>query len=157
MSQFATSSDLLRAFDSRIVSRLSNDNDSETTDSDKINDALSRATGEIRSACLAGSIYTNSDLEALASAGDPLLIHLTVVLAMRNLHLRRGSIPGDLQGPIDDAIDTLDRLRRGDRVLSVDSAVSASLPSSYRPSELQSRAAFPASHSGLYPSFRRGK
>lgn len=155
MTSFASISDMRTAFDARTVASLSSDNDSGTEVAGTVTDAIARASGEIRSACRAGGVYSESDLVTLASNSDPLLRHLAVVLAMRNLYIRRGGIPSDMQGMIDDAVDTLERLRRGDRVLAVESAISAQSPSSYRPTEQESRDAFPASHSSLYPSFRR--
>lgn len=152
---YATRADLENALDVRKVAQLSSDSDG-TVVTAVVSDALDRASGEILTAAQAGGVYTSADLDALASASDPGLRHLTVTLATRNLWQRRGAdIPSGVQSAADAVIDVLDQLRAGRRVLNVPGATSNQLPTAYDVPEARRSTIMPASSSRLFPPLRR--
>jgi hypothetical protein len=129
---YATVDQFKSSVDERLLAELGIDAEEDgVVDSSNtiIMAALMRASHEVQSFAFRGGIYSESDLDALQTAENWLLIGMTCDIALAILLARRG-------GPFGDAVrDRLDRanasmvdLRDGRRVFPVASNIDASKP-----------------------------
>lgn len=123
MPRYATPSDMINCFDATILGDVASDSGVTVAQSDlatdqKILSALSRASGEVESACLAGGMYSVSDLSSLADNALAMLTGLVCSLAMCLLLQRRPnkSTAELLEGVCKDARNQLQALRKGEAV-----------------------------------------
>ncbi len=105
--------------------------------------SLSAASWDVESACVAGGRYTPADLQALTGVGRAGLVRLTAALAFWRLMQRRHpatSSPKSVPGA-EEAADTLERLRTGERVFpfqeTADAGVSGPVVPAARRPELE--------------------
>lgn len=126
---YADTSNFFDRYDARLIAQLSNDNNSTGANTTTIGVMLEDGKAEILTACLKGSIYSASDLDALVNSGDTQLVRLNCDVALKFLCDRRvGGTPKALQGIIDRANDMLDALRSGAKVLNVTTNRAADVP-----------------------------
>ena len=92
---------------------------------------LSAASGELDSAAIAGSRYNPSDLAILTGTGAAFLQKIVADLAFWRLQQRRqpvsadpNRVPGAMQ-----ALEALDKLRKGERIFAFAEVQDAGLPS----------------------------
>lgn len=123
MDTYATITQLQARFDSRLIAQLSNDTNATGTGSQvdgNVQACLDDAAGDIRAAAMVGLIYSTADLSTLLASSDPLLIRLNCALGMGYLAARRGiTLEDGIQKQVDAANDTLEKLRHGSRVFSI--------------------------------------
>lgn len=134
---YATSSQFLERYDRRRVGELCRDNNTSATTGEIVSpDAvvlamLNDASGMIDSAVRAGRRYSTSDLAALPTNSNYLLVRLCCDLAYGLLVARRGYNATDqfAMSPLyTAALQTLEQLRNGERVFVTDGAMDAGLP-----------------------------
>jgi len=130
---YALPSDLTSYFDTAVVADLAADDGvpaQDTTNNANINRALSSASGEINSAVLVAGIYATTDLAALTGDDLERLKELTCTLAMAKLIRRRPEKYGSeaYQAFVKDTEETLDRIRKGERLFNLPAPIDAGLP-----------------------------
>ena len=91
--------------------------------------ALEQASARIRAMARTASIYTDSQLDAMAAASDPMLVGITVNLAAYWLLGRRGgAVPPHHEALFRQALSDLEALRDGKMIFgAVDTAAQAGL------------------------------
>ena len=130
---YATSVDLATQYDETTLKDLCVDNgvpEVTLSTNAKIVYALDRATGEINAAVLVGNLYTVEILEALEGPDLKYLKALCCELALSYLILGRPEKYGSeaTKDCRQSVKETLDMLRRGERVFNVDANKEAGLP-----------------------------
>ncbi len=142
LTAFATTADMLRRYDTRLLGDLVGDagvrvSPSELTDDDNLITALNDAAGEIMSALLMGERYSEDDLNNLTGNSQSYLLRMNCCLALCNLYERRPwSEDPRRQRAIDNADcmrKELESLRTGKTVLDTDGAKGAGLPTGRTP------------------------
>lgn len=154
---FATIAEMIARYDERVLKDLVQDDNTRNPDisaDPTIQAMLDDATGVIEASLR--RTYSNDQLAALTAANSAVLIRMNVDLAMGMLYERRfKGIPDQIQGVIDRATDMLTSIRKGDLVLDDAEARIASIPTTHRVLEEESRRDWPLTNSDLYPDFRR--
>lgn len=129
---FATAAQFVLRYDVRRIGQILSDSGTPVESGSISGNAtitalLDDASAEILMACRAGKRYTQADLEALAVDADTLkanqIIGLTCALAWGKLVQRRGYPEEELNmlaAPYREAIQTLERLRRGELIFDID-------------------------------------
>lgn len=121
---YATAQDLLNRYDARRVADLVSDAGSRTLapqSSPVLLACLDDASGEVDAACRVAQRYTQADLLGLTGNANALLVRLVCDLAYGMLVARRGYTANDsaVMAPREKlAFDTLESLRRGERLFS---------------------------------------
>jgi hypothetical protein len=131
---YATNLQFLERYDVRTVADLLSDSDttlttSQVQSSTRLTTLLQQASGDIEAACVAGLRYLPTDLQALLTnggTGAEYLIGLTCDLAMWKLMNRRPSpVATSPPGPAAAALEALQLLRGGERILAFQEAGNA--------------------------------
>lgn len=123
-AEYITVAEFVSATDRRTIAQLGSDTGTPLTWSDPVSDdddaqgiignAIQRASAEVALYARRGGRYSAERLEALAFANDWSLKGLVVVLAQRNLHLRRsGEMPPAVAEAVKRAEDLLRELGEG--------------------------------------------
>ncbi len=140
MTALATSADLIKRVDVRLLGDLCGDDEvrvdpSELADHPNIQAALDDAWGEMLSVLLASERYSEAELAALTGDSKQYLIRVNCKIAKKNLYERR-----DWSGDNDEREDAiaagrtaLEELRTGKKVLTSEAAA-AGLPHIKTPS-----------------------
>ena len=131
MPNYATYADLEATLDQQIIAQLCSDSGEPMPGDNPIADtALSRAGGIIRAYAMVGGIYSDADLNGLATASDAMLVMLTVDLATEFLFQRRGSkVPPSIEDRVKRSYSALEALRDGKMIFgSVAANVTAGKP-----------------------------
>lgn len=81
--------------------------------------ALERATGMIRGAAMIANKYTEANLQTLANANDPFIVHLTCMLAAGELYARRSLAEKEPPYYVKRAEEWLAALRLGELIFNV--------------------------------------
>lgn len=159
--RYAAISDLTTRYDVRVLGDLVNDDNTRTasgilTGNAILNTMLDEATARLKASAQASGAYSEDQLDALATALDPLVVGLVCDIALGLLYRRRGrGVPEGHQDVVDAATDALDRLRKGEMVFGTAGALSAQVPAGYRPSAAESLAHFPVTNSPMFPDAQR--
>lgn len=133
-TSYASTSDFLIRYDVRTVGDLLSDTDvslsaGEVVSSTRLQALLDQASGEVETACSAGKRYQPDDLDALIDNGGngaQYLIGLVCDLTMWKLMNRRPSpVATAPPGPAQSALDALQLLRGGERILAFEEAAEA--------------------------------
>ena len=135
MAAYATVTQFLDRYDQRDVGALVSDNDLEVSRDDLLNDidlrsplqaALDDASGEIEAALLVGGQYSVSDLTGLTGNSAAYLTRITCDIAMASLFDRRPLQDLEKSNLLHERSEKyLDRLRKGENVLNVTTAIEA--------------------------------
>jgi hypothetical protein len=128
---FATYADLEKELDSRIIAELCTDQGNPNPGANPVTAmALERATAMIKAYARVGNIYLDTDLTALATASDYLIVSLTVDLATEILFQRRAAkIPPAVEERMKRAHEMLEHLRDGRAIFgALAKAAEAGLP-----------------------------
>lgn len=128
---YATYADLESSLDGVIVSQLCSDTGEPMPGANPVaTTALNRASGVIRAYTMVGGIYSDTDLNTLATNLDAMLIMLTVDLAAEFLFQRRGAkIPVSVDERLKRAYSALEALRDGKMIFgSISDNISAGQP-----------------------------
>jgi phage gp36-like protein len=131
---FASASDLVKRYDVRRIGQLVYDDGTKASPAqvaadENVQAALDDADGFIRSAVRRGERYSDDDLSGLAGTAQAFLVRLCCDLAYGLLCERRGNLTPDGVPPgYARAMQTLDLLANGERVLEVDAALAAGKP-----------------------------
>jgi len=131
MPAYATYTDLEATLDGQIIAQLCTDSGEPMPGANPIAaTALDRAKGVIRSYAMVGGIYSDIDLDGLATNADPMLVMLTVDLAAEFLFQRRGvKVPPSIEERLKRAYSALEALRDGKLIFgSIAAAVTAGQP-----------------------------
>ena len=112
---YATDADLETALDATIIAQLCGDAGTPMPGPNPYTTAaIERASGIIRSYIRVGESYSETEIAALAAAGDPLLVMLAVDLATEFLFQRRGAkLSPAIEQRIKQAYSYLEGLRDG--------------------------------------------
>ena len=112
---YATYADLQNSLDVNIIEQLCSDDGTPVVGSNAVSDAaLERGTATVRAYCRVGNIYTDTNLNDLATAGDSLLVNIVTDLAAEYLFQRRGTkIPPAIEQRIKQAYSYCEALRDG--------------------------------------------
>ena len=152
---YASYADLEKELDARIIAELSSDSGNDNPPPNPITTmALERASAMIASYARVGNIYTDTDLTALATAGDWLLTGLVCDLATEVLFQRRAmKIPPAVEDRLKRARELLEALRDGRQIFgAIAKAADAGLPE-VRATPLNTLAYYnQVSSSGFFPS-----
>lgn len=152
---YATYADLEKELDARIIAELASDSGNDAPPPNPITTmALERASAMVASYARVGNIYTDTDLTALATAGDWLLVGLVCDLATEVLFQRRAmKIPPAVEDRMKRAHELLEALRDGRQIFgAVAKAADAGLPE-VRATPLNTLAYYnQVSSSGFFPS-----
>lgn len=133
-TSYATPTQFLDRYDVRTVGDLLSDTDtsltaSEVLTSTRLQAILDQASGDVETACVAGRRYVPDDLDALIANGGNsahYLIGLVCDLAMYKIMNRRPSpVATAPPGPAQTALDALQLLRGGERILGFEEAATA--------------------------------
>ncbi len=105
-----------------------------------IDAALQAASGEVESACLAGNRYSPTILASLTGVGLAFLEKLVADLGFWRLCQRRMPIGANIENVPGAklAMETLERLRKGEQIFSFQEAADAGLPDVAEPAESNS-------------------
>ena len=119
--------------DARIVGQLLNDDDtvvapSDLDDNPTLLAALADASGMVEAACLQAGRYQISDLQNLTDNSQAFLARLVCDLTLSLLRRRRAYEADDLK-EYEQANETLERLRKGELVFTVQADIDAGNPS----------------------------
>lgn len=119
---YASVSDLLKRYDARVIGDLVNDSGTRQTSiqlllDDNVQASLDDAAGMINSAVFNAERYDVVALNNLTGVDQAFLIRLNCDLAFGLLSMRRGTQEKALP-MYEMALDTLERLRTGDRVFN---------------------------------------
>lgn len=128
---YATYADLELTLDTQIIAQLSTDQGAPMIGANPVTTmALDRASSIIDAYARVGNIYTSSDLAALASANDPMIVMLTVDLAAEILFQRRAmKVTPAVEARLTKAYAILGALRDGKMIFgAVAKAADAGLP-----------------------------
>lgn len=129
---YATVTQFTEAVDARLLAELGIDSEADgavNSGNTIIMAALTRASHEVQSFALRGGIYTESDLDAMQSATNWMLIGVVCDLALGILLARRGGPFGDaVRDRIDKANALLVDLRDGMRVFPISGNIDAAKP-----------------------------
>lgn len=129
-SSYATADDLIRRYDPRSLGDLLSDSGTRmgigTIQSDpRVTSLLAQTSGMIESACLAGKRYHPSDLSSLTGNSKEFLIGLICDLSMWVILNRRPDRKGAIPPQCTFALDTLEALRRGERIFGFEETAEA--------------------------------
>jgi phage gp36-like protein len=135
---YAEPTDILARYDYRTIADLVNDYNVRPTEEQLLTDpnlqaCLDDASGMIDSAIFVSNKYSSADLEALTDQDQAFLLRLNCDLAWGLLNRRRGYDIEKIK-QYQEALEWLDRIRKGDRVFAVAGNESAGNPSSAFPS-----------------------
>jgi phage gp36-like protein len=128
-TSYADGDDMIVRYDVRVLGDLLSDSGTRVAAASvaahaTLEELLLDASGEVESACCAGGRYGSADLAALSGAGLRFLKRLVCGSAMFALLHRRK--PDMVRADWDKGIDeTLERLRKGERIFSTDEAQAA--------------------------------
>lgn len=154
---FATIDEMIERYDERVLADLVQDDN--TRNPDLTGNAILTAVLEDATGVIEASLrrtYSNDQLTALEAANSAVLIRLDVDLAMGLLYQRRAKgLPDQIREVVDAATDMLTSIRNGVAVLDDAEARIASIPTTHRVLEEESRRDWPLTNSDLYPDFRR--
>jgi phage gp36-like protein len=131
MTVYATAADLEHSLDQTIIAQLCADGGTPMPAPNAVTTAaLERASSIVLSYIRVGETYSDAEIAALAAAHDPLLVGLTVDLAVEFLYQRRGSkISPAIEQRIKQTYSYLEGLRDGKMLFgSVDGNVAAGTP-----------------------------
>lgn len=131
MPDYATYADLEATLDQQIIAQLCSDSGEPMPGQNPIADtALSRAKGVIRAYAMVGGMYSDTDLDGLATAADAMLVMLTVDLATEFLFQRRGTkVPPSIEERVKRSYSALEALRDGKMIFgSISANVAAGQP-----------------------------
>ena len=122
-SLYASPSQMLERYDSRILGQLLEDDGTIVSAANAKNHprliaALEDATGQIRSAATVGDKYTNEQLEQLSRDEDPFLVRMACGLALGFLYARRQSTD-QLPDEVIRFEEWLATLRFGERIFPI--------------------------------------
>lgn len=155
MPAYASYSDLEASLDAQVIAQLCSDLGSPMLGANPVTTyALERATGIVQAYARVGSIYTDTDLTALAAANDPLLVNIVVDLAVEFLFQRRAmKITPAVDERLKRAYSMLEALRDGKMIFgALAKAANAGLPE-VRATPLQTYAYYNnVSTSAFFPS-----
>ena len=129
--QYADYADLEASLDSVIIAQLCGDAGTPMPGPNPMTTAaLERASSIVRSYTRVGESYTEAELALLAAAKDPLLVMLTVDLAVEFLFQRRGAkISPAIEQRLKQAYSFLEGLRDGKMLFgNIDANAAAGLP-----------------------------
>jgi phage gp36-like protein len=124
---YATPADLLMRKDARTIGQLVADDDTQEDSTELQTDAnalqaLQDASDMVDAACLMAGRYQPSDLSGMTGSGSSLLKRIVCDLAATYLRRRR-SYEGDEWPEYQEAIDILERLRKGELIFGSVQAV----------------------------------
>lgn len=151
---YCTIDQMLEAYDHRSIGQLLGDdkvalNESEVRASTRLTRILKRASGMVEAACLVGEKYTAASLGALTGNSAEHLAGLVADLAMGMLWRRRPHLDKAVPPQFTEALDTLAKLRLGERIFAIDENAEAGLPAidvqSAAEIEAEDRASYQAS------------
>jgi len=132
MAAYATSGELTKRYDWRIIGQFCQDDNAELSRADiesheNVAQALEDASGEIEAALRVGGQYNPTDLAALTGNALAHLERITCTLAVAALIRRRISKREDenVQPILDEAREHLDALRKGQNVFAIDANIEA--------------------------------
>jgi phage gp36-like protein len=143
---YATASDMIKRFDSRVVGDLVADNGTSVDEDDlasnaKLTAALSSASGQLNAAVLQGERYTVADLTGLTGDGSEFLKQITCELAFGLLWQRKPYADDNLarKEATERMSDWLHRLRGGEWVFDVNENKEAGRPKVSTVTRIQAR------------------
>lgn len=164
---YATPAQLLQRYDARTVGDLVSDDGNQVSAGDLLADAnlqaaLNDASGQIESALLQAERYSVADLTALVGSSSNtkyVLIRLTCDIAFQQLVERRPwyEVNESYKQRTEDADETLERLRKGERVFDLSPVKEAGLPVADTPTRAsieQLNLTVDAARRGYYPARR---
>lgn len=132
MAAFATASDMLARFSEQALADLLSDQTripaGSIATAPRLLRALDDAAGLIRSAAFAGQRYSETELSALAGAGDTTVVMLNCSLAWMLLMERKSEGGNPIPEFVERANRMLDQLRLGFRIFATPAAPAAGLP-----------------------------
>lgn len=133
-SPYLTVDQFIGLKDVRALGQLALDNGQMATSAalqsnSRIDLVLGKASGEIESACFTGERYSANDLNGLTGVSQQLLQGLVADLAFYYLFKVRGaSIPEHVVQEFDKAMESVQKLRDGERIFSFEQTEAAGLP-----------------------------
>lgn len=138
---YASGADLVTRFRYQSIAQLVSDGEvaiaeDEIADDARVAAALDDASGQIDAALLAAARYSASDLSGLTGNSLAYLKRICCELAYANLLRRNGSVT-EAEANSKEAMDALERLRKGVNVFGLADNIDAGLPDSEGPSVQQ--------------------
>lgn len=116
-SPYATAAQFIANYDEVALRQLAGDDGTDgavSLSNDIIDNALRRASDEVRSFTLRGGMYTDADLDALQTSGDLMLVGVVCDVAAGILYARRmADMPESVKARLAKADQTLRDLRAG--------------------------------------------
>lgn len=124
---YATPDDLLMRKDARTIGQLVADDDTQEDSTalqtdESVLQALQDASDRVDAACLMAGRYQPSDLSGMQGSGVSLLKHIVCALAATYLRRRRG-YEGDEWPEYQEALDELEKIRKGEEIFGSVQAV----------------------------------
>lgn len=138
---YATADDMIARFDESLLRDLCSDTDTPVLDlagSAKMVAALATASGKVESAVYVSANYSPAELVTLSGNALALLVDLTCGLAMGQLLRRRPGRATDdnLKAIIEEAKETLEEIRRGTKLFTLEAHAEKGLPTIGGPTAL---------------------
>ena len=134
-SAYCTIGELLDRYDARIIAQWLSDNERQLSHADvlastRLTELLQDASGWVESACLVGQRYTPDDLAALTGNSKRFLTRLVADLTIGMVRSRRAHNEDAPMPQFEQALETLNRLRLGERIFGLQGNMTAGNPTS---------------------------
>lgn len=135
VAPYCTIQEFLDRYDAALVAQLLSDDclhlsPGQLAESPRLTELLEDASGWVESACLTAGKYEAVDLAALNGNSKKFLARIVADLAFGMLRQRRGGYEDQSLPQFTQALETLNRLRAGERVFALQENMNAGNPTS---------------------------